>query len=77
MIFLFLLVIALIPASIAQKKGRSFILWYIFGVCLWFVAVVAALVVSDKNNRCKECLSVIDERAKTCPNCRTKVEETK
>lgn len=34
-----LLLIALIPASIASKKGKSFGLWYVYGVCLWIVPV--------------------------------------
>ena len=46
--FLLVLVIALIPASIARSKGRSFGLWYIYGVALWIVAVIhAALLQPD------------------------------
>jgi hypothetical protein len=42
--FLFLVLIALIPAAIAKSKGRSFLAWWIYGVLLWIVAVVHAIL---------------------------------
>lgn len=33
------LIIGVIPAMIAKKKGRSFIGWYIYGVLLFVVAL--------------------------------------
>lgn len=39
-----LLLIALIPASIASKKGKSFGLWYVYGVCLWIVGSIPKFV---------------------------------
>ena len=39
-----LVLIALIPAAIAKSKGRSFIAWWIYGVLLWIVAVVHAIL---------------------------------
>ena len=44
-----LLLIALIPASIASKKGKSFGLWYVYGVCLWIVALIHSLVLPDES----------------------------
>ena len=37
--------LALIPAFIAQRKGRSFIGWYVFGVLAFIIALPAALIV--------------------------------
>ena len=42
-----LLVIALIPASIASKKGKNFGLWYLYGVVLWIVALIHSIVLPD------------------------------
>jgi hypothetical protein len=39
------LMLALLPAFIAQRKGRSFIVWYIFGVLAFIIALPAALIV--------------------------------
>lgn len=44
-----LLLIALIPASIASKKGKSFGLWYVYGVCLWIVALIHSLILPDES----------------------------
>lgn len=46
-IVLFLL--ALIPAFIASNKGRSFLLWYIYGVCLLIIAIPHSLIISKTN----------------------------
>ena len=43
--FLALLVLALIPAYIGSRKGRNFIDWYLFGVGLFPIALIAALVI--------------------------------
>lgn len=43
----FAVLLALIPAVIAQRKGRSFVFWFIFGLLLWIVALPAALFVKD------------------------------
>jgi hypothetical protein len=38
--------IGLIPAFIAQKKGRSFGLWWIYGAAIFIVALPHALIMS-------------------------------
>lgn len=40
--------LGLIPAFIAQKKGRSFIDWWLFGAALWPVAIPAALLIKPR-----------------------------
>jgi cytochrome c-type biogenesis protein len=53
-IILFLVVagvlLGLIPAAIAQKKGRSFVDWWLFGAVLWPVAIPAALIIKPKGD---------------------------
>ena len=46
-----LALLALIPAKIAAGKGRSFAIWYVFGLLLWIVALVAALIIKDERHR--------------------------
>ncbi|TCO81577.1 hypothetical protein EV212_1241 [Frisingicoccus caecimuris] len=41
--------LALIPANIAKNKGRDFATWYIYGVCLFFIAFLHSLFLDDKN----------------------------
>jgi len=43
-----LLVIAIIPAMIAASKGRNFLLWYIYGVALWIIALVHSVLLKSK-----------------------------
>jgi hypothetical protein len=42
--------LGLIPASIARRKGRSFVAWWIFGAITWIIAMVAVLLVSDRRD---------------------------
>lgn len=44
-ILLLAILIGLIPAIIAQGKGRSFLGWWIFGALLFIVALPMALIV--------------------------------
>lgn len=43
------LLLAIIPAKIASNKGYSFVGFYIFGFFFWLIALIVALVISDKN----------------------------
>lgn len=64
-----LLVIALLPALIAQRKGRSFWGFYVFGVLLWIVALPWAIFARDQRRRCPHCIKVVHPRASVCPHC--------
>ncbi len=46
-----LLLLALIPAKIAVKKGYSFALFYILGILLFLPTVIIVLVISDRNKK--------------------------
>ena len=60
-------VIGLIPAAIAQSKGKSFGLWWFYGAALFIVALPHALLA-------KPSVAVIEQRLqaegmKKCPFC--------
>lgn len=42
------LLLGLIPAFIAKKKGRKFMLWWIYGTCLFLIALIHSLVISEQ-----------------------------
>lgn len=53
--------LALWPAYIAKNKGHSFILFLLLGIFLsWFISLIAALVVHDRNATPQ---SIADDRA--------------
>ena len=76
------LVIGLLPATIAYRKGRSFILWWLFGAILFIVALPLALL-SQKDRealdrratahgdmmKCPLCAEVIRSEARVCKHC--------
>ena len=41
--------LGLIPATIAKKKGRSFLLWWLYGWALFIVALIHSIVMEDRN----------------------------
>ncbi len=49
-IFLCLLLLAAIPAYIAHQKGRNFWDWWLFGVGLFPVALVVALLMKETDS---------------------------
>jgi hypothetical protein len=66
--FIFLAVIAAIPAAIAQSKGHSFFAWWIYGVLLWIVALIHSTVIAPVR-KCPYCAEGIKPEAKVCPHC--------
>lgn len=60
-------IIGLIPAAVAQSKGRSFGLWWFYGAMLWIIAMPHSLMLSPNRE-------ALDDKAKTdgdkkCPFC--------
>jgi ABC-type dipeptide/oligopeptide/nickel transport system permease component len=47
-ILVFASLLGCIPGAIAQKKGHSFIKWWIFGSALFFVALPVSLMIEDR-----------------------------
>lgn len=73
--------IGLIPAAIAQGKGKSFLLWWIYGTALFIVALPHALIMqadvraietqqlSLGMKKCPSCAELIKQDAKVCKHC--------
>ena len=68
--------LALIPASIASRKGRSFGLWWLYGFVFLLLAVIHALLADDAGRiACPHCAEKIQPRASICPHCRSSIEQ--
>lgn len=69
------ILIGLIPASIAKSKGRSFGLWWIYGMALFIVALPHSLIMgpAGTKRKCPSCAEMIQTEAKVCPHCQRDV----
>lgn len=80
-VFIFAVLIGLIPAVIAQGKGRSFGLWWLYGAALFIVALPHSLLMkanvqaierqqlSDGLQKCPHCAEFIKADARVCRYC--------
>lgn len=81
-ILLVSIVIGLIPALIAQSKGRSFFAWWVYGALLFIIAFVHSLVIkkdvaaeekdlieNDGMKKCPFCAELIKSEAIKCKHC--------
>lgn len=80
-LLLLAILIGLIPAVIASKKGRSFVLWWIYGTLLFIIALPHALLAKGLNEsidtqqmaagnvKCQFCAEWIRPEAKVCKHC--------
>lgn len=65
-------VLGLLPGFIAQRKGYSFVRWWIYGALLFIVALPWALLMkpnAETRRPCPWCRTVIDREAWVCPQC--------
>lgn len=60
--------IGLLPAAIAYRKGRSFVAWWFFGAMLFIVALPVALLL-QKDQEVLDRRDMAGGRAKKCPAC--------
>jgi hypothetical protein len=73
--------IGLVPAFIAQKKGKSFLLWWLYGAMLFIVALPHSIWIQADNQKveqgrmskgmktCFYCAELIKREAKVCQYC--------
>lgn len=66
-VFLLAILIGLIPASIAQKKGSSFLLWWFYGAALFIIALPHSLLMRPSIKALEE--QQLLEGMKKCPHC--------
>jgi len=74
--------LGLIPAFIAQSKGRSFGAWWLYGFLLFIVAIIHVLVIpsdsspsinSSDSRSCPFCAEPIKRQAIKCKHCGSEV----
>jgi hypothetical protein len=80
-VLIFAVLIGLIPAAIAQGKGKSFLLWWIYGAAIFIVALPHALMMRADDRaierqqlslgmkKCPSCAELIKQDAKVCKHC--------
>jgi len=73
--------IGLIPAMIAQSKGKSFVTWWVYGAMIFIVALPHSLIMSaDKKSveekqlsegmkKCTYCAEFVKQEAVVCWYC--------
>lgn len=61
------MVIGFLPAYIAKQKGRSFWKWYIYGVLIFIVAIIHALLMKKTPELIEE--EQLQSGMKYCPSC--------
>ncbi|MCX6088828.1 MAG: zinc ribbon domain-containing protein [Candidatus Atribacteria bacterium] len=66
-VFIFAIIIGLIPAYIAKTKGRSFGLWWVYGAALFIVALPHALIMKPDNESLEQ--QQLGDGMKKCPFC--------
>jgi len=81
-VLLIAVLLGLIPAFIAQSKGRSFGAWWLYGALLFIVAIIHVLIVPSLNpdsarvgfeRDCPYCAEPIKYQASKCKHCGSEV----
>lgn len=72
--------LALIPAHIASKKGRSFIPWSFYGWVFFPIALIHSILLKSNENtpgmkKCPFCAEIIKQEAKVCRYCSKELPE--
>jgi hypothetical protein len=68
MYIIYAIVLGLIPAMIAQNKGKDFFTWWVYGALLLIVAIPHALLMEEDTEVVEE-RKIISGDMKKCPYC--------
>jgi hypothetical protein len=70
---LILLLLGIVPAVIAKRKGRNFMAWWLFGCLLLIVALPYSLLLEQRETgslkRCLFCREFVKRGALVCKHC--------
>jgi hypothetical protein len=80
-IFIVAVLLGLIPAVIASRKGRSFALWWFFGAVIFIAALPMAILMKSEDQqtqgsslrKCPKCAEPIQPDASLCKHCRAEI----
>ncbi len=72
-VFILPVLLGLIPAYIAKRKGRSFGLWWLYGAAVLIIAVPHSLLIKTNPDAIEKRLSA--EGMKKCPYCGESIEQ--
>jgi hypothetical protein len=74
MIFVAIILLGIIPAMIAHRKGRNPVAWWLYGSALFLIAFPHSLLARDLSRApCPRCAELIKLEARICPHCRSEI----
>ena len=69
-----LLLLSVIPAYIAQTKGKSFGAWYVYGLFLLPITFIHSLILERDDRKCPHCAELVKQEATVCKHCGNKLD---
>ena len=74
LLLLSVLLLSVIPAYIAQTKGKSFGAWYVYGLFLLPITFVHSLILGRDDRKCPHCAELVKLEATVCKHCGSELE---